>query len=180
MFFYMGEYIMKKIIFTLIFTALSYLFIFLFSGQTGQDIDEFILDLFGSNTLLTPIITMFGPPFIYVYIAFKYSRDKKLNEYYRLFFQMYSPWAILGYTIMILSSMTQIGDEFSEVFTAYSLALYISIMIVFIVNIVSFRALLEPDSVFSRINMKLIFISNILLLMIFFFTSFIFLFNGTL
>ncbi len=103
---------MKKIIYTFIFTALSYMFIFFFIGNTGKFMNDLIYEIFGSYTIATPIIALFGPLFGYIFIAFRYSRDKEISKYHRLFFQMYSPWAILGYSVMMLFAMTELDEDF--------------------------------------------------------------------
>lgn len=171
---------MKKIVITLIFTVLSYIFIFYSTGYNGEFMNDLLQQISGNFLFGVMSTAIFGTLFAYIYIAFKYSRSKQLTRYERLFFQLYSPWAILGYTIILLLSLTNPNEEFSLVFNAYSTVMFISIMIIITVNIVSLRATLEPDSGFAKINMKLILMSDILLIMICFMTIFIFMFNNTL
>ncbi|KFZ27516.1 MAG: hypothetical protein KQ78_00253 [Candidatus Izimaplasma bacterium HR2] len=171
---------MKRIILTLLFTALSYVFIFYTTGFRGQFINEYLQEIFEYFMFGSIFFNVFGSVIIYIYIGFLYSRKSILGKYERLFFQMYSPWAILGYTIVMLMSMTEPSEDFSLVFTAYSSVFFILVMMTVSVNIVSFRAMLEPKSVFARLNMKIIFIIDILILIIFFITIFIFAFNNTL
>ncbi len=171
---------MKRIILTLLFTILSYMFIYYTTGFNEQFINEILQRILEYLMAVSIVIRAFGVVMIYIYIGFKYSRKSALSKQERLFFQMYSPWAILGYTIVMLMSMTDPGEDFSLVFTAYSTVLFVLVMMTVSVNIVSFRAMLEPKSVFARLNMKLIFTTDILIFIIFFITVFIFLFNNTL
>ena len=171
---------MKRIILTLLFTILSYVFIFYSTGFRGQFINEYFQEILEYLMFGSSVFTIVGFVMVYIYIGFLYSRKSILGKYERLFFQMYSPWAIIGYTIVMLMAKTAPSEDFSLVFTAYSAVLFFLVMMTVSVNIVSFRAMLEPKSVFARLNMKLIFITDILIFIIFIITVFIFLFNNTL
>ena len=168
---------MKKILLTFLFTIASYFFIFYFTGSNGAILNRRFAEYFTQWNTITFFLIGGGFQLAYILIAMRYSNNKTISKNERLFFNLYSPWAIFGYSIAMFNTTAATREEFRFAFENYSVLFGVMIFTIIITNIYSIYCYNNPKSKLLNFNSVLIVLSDMFLIGLYYLTMFLFIFQ---
>lgn len=168
---------MKKILLTLLFTVSSYVFIFYFTGSNGSILNRRFAEYFTQWDTITLFLIGGGFQLAYIIIAIRYSNNNKISKHERLFFNLYSPWAIFGYSIAMVNSTAATREEFNFAFENYSMLFGVMIFTLIMTNVYSIYCYNNPKSKLWNFNSILIVLSDMFLIGLYYITMFLFMFQ---